>query len=148
MLVLLLLLISRLINRSGLRIFHSKVFSSEVGTFVFWISILILDQDRLLIYRLIHSLSISSYQSKYRLRKQTANQKQGNFPFNQQYTREMADIQILCELKKCLLWISRLIYRGCRYPTQQFPVFIRFELIWSSLSQIWYKSRFILIDYF
>jgi len=30
MLVLLLLLISRLINRSGLRIFHSKVFSSGI----------------------------------------------------------------------------------------------------------------------
>ena len=37
MLVLLLLLISRLIHRSGLRIFHSKVFSSELGTFEWYI---------------------------------------------------------------------------------------------------------------
>jgi len=43
LLVFLLNLISRLTNRSGLRIFHSKVFSSELGSLEWWISRSMLD---------------------------------------------------------------------------------------------------------
>ena len=50
-------LISRLINRSGLRISHSKVFSSELKTLEWWISGLMLDLLFFLISRLNNDCS-------------------------------------------------------------------------------------------
>ena len=50
-------LICRFINRSGLRISHSKVFSSELGTFEWWISGLMLDPLFFLISRLNNACS-------------------------------------------------------------------------------------------